>query len=228
MPDLDRLLGFLSGLPPRDIVIALGYVAAIMYVVYERRISLLALAVQYVLLALLLPDDPFRPIKFARMGLGVAVCAILYLSAGRVHGASTRQPDAESAEPVSGISSDGRSARLKSTGFVFRLLILALAALSVSGIWRMSPLGIVPAAIGPTFYGLTLVGLLMVITSLDPLRRGIGLLTLVSGFEAAYLFVESSLMAMALIGVMDILLAVCIAYLSDSWATFVSAGAAER
>jgi hypothetical protein len=57
----------------------------------------------------------------------------------------------------------------------------------------------------------------VILASTDPLRMGIGLLVFINSLEALYLTLESSLLVVALTGLLDILVALAIAYASESW-----------
>jgi hypothetical protein len=75
----------------------------------------------------------------------------------------------------------------------------------------------VPASINLTGYWLVSIGLLLTLTSVDPLRMGFGVLTFVNGFEGIYLYLEQSLVVIGLLGVLNILAALAIATCSESW-----------
>ncbi len=92
-----------------------------------------------------------------------------------------------------------------------------LGALIAYGLWRAYPLFFVPEEITVTSYGLISIGVLLTLTSLDPLRMGLGVLTFANGFEALYLFLEPSLLVMTLVGVVQIILALGVIVCTEAW-----------
>lgn len=220
MSVVDHLSEFLASLAPHQVALVVAAASASLLVIEERRLSLLPLLMQYLLAGPLASSGIYRPVIFARIGLGVAVCLILYVTARHVQ----RELDALARSPANGnkIWHVPIALALRSTGFtgmrvVFRLALVALAGLAAFGIWRAYPLTSVPASINLTGYWLVSIGLLLTLTSVDPLRMGFGVLTFVNGFEGIYLYLEQSLVVIGLLGVLNILVALAIATCSESW-----------
>jgi len=97
------------------------------------------------------------------------------------------------------------------------LNIVALAGLTTYGAWRAYPLAMVPTETNLAGYWLISIGLLLILTSLDPLRMGLGALTIVNGFMGIYVYLEQSLVVISLLAVVNILIALAVSACSESW-----------
>ena len=231
VPSVDRLLDFLASLTPSQVVMGLAIVSALMMIIEERRLSLVPLLIQYILLGLLVGPRFYRPIMFVRAGLGMAICLILYVTAQHVQeelGKLTgpNGPRSLAAGNLGQSQEEGwdsplapawRAINLAGMGSVFRLIVIALGGIMAYGIWRTFPLSFVPAEINLTSYWLICIGLLLILTSADPLRMGFGLLTCINGFESLYLFLEQSLIVIGLLGVADIIIALSVVICAEAW-----------
>lgn len=234
MPALDGLYNLLASLTADQVILGLLVASGLMAVVEERRLSLSALLVQYLLLGALVGPELYRPIAMVRMGLGVAVCLVLYITAWHVERVLHRQhaangqrssastdlpqlwqgPFAPAARPA---SLGGRTPSVRGMGVLFRSMVLLLAVLVAYGLWRTYPLELVPAGVNLTSYLLVSIGLMLTLTSADPLRIGLGVLTFVNGFEGTYLFLENSLVMIALLSVVDMVVAFGIVACAEMW-----------
>lgn len=227
MPALDGFHKLLGSLSADQVILGLLVASGLMVVVEERRLSLSALLVQYLLLGVLVAPELYRPIATVRMGLGVAVCLVLYITAWHVEGALRRQPAGNNGLPQTwparAAGAGGQTPPVRGMGALFRFMVLLLAVLIAYGLWRTYPLDIIPAGVNLTSYLLVTIGLLVALTSADPLRVGLGVLTFVNGFEGTYLFLENSLVIVALISVIDIVVALGIVACAEMW--LVSLGA---
>jgi hypothetical protein len=173
----------------------------------DRRLLVVPLALQYVLVASLVGPLIGLPLFGIRLTLGVAITAIMYITATSMESPLRRRPAA-------GQTQGAVAASAPQMGPVYRLLTLGLAALLAAGFWSGSPLPDLPSAV--VLCALWL-GASVILTSTDPLRMGIGLLVFINSLEALYLTLESSLLVVALTGLLDILVALAIAYASESW-----------
>jgi hypothetical protein len=211
-----------------QIILGLVVACGLMVVVEERRLSLAALLAQYLLLGLLVGPELYRPIVLVRIGLGVAVCLVLSITAWHVErvlrhqAASAALPSVWPGSPVPMEHTDTQAAvahasPTRSMGTLFRCMVLLLAILVAYGLWRTYPLAMIAAAVGLTSYLLVTTGLLVTLTSADPLRMGLGILTFINGFEGAYLFLENSLVMLALLIVVDIIMALGIVACAEMW-----------
>jgi hypothetical protein len=210
----------LRSITPLQIALGLTALSIVMLVIQDRRFSLVALLMQYILLGSLIEARVYSYLVVARVGLGIAICLMLYISATRVQH-DLRQLRATGASekhswpmPLArGVLGPG----LAELPPIFRLLAMCLGALIAYGLWRAYPLTFIPQEIAITSYGLIAIGLLLTLTSLDPLRMGMGLLIFVNGFVALYLFLEQSLVVMTLVGVIEIILTIGIVICTEAW-----------
>lgn len=224
MPALDGLYDLLTALSADQVILGLLVASGLMVVVEERRLSLSALLVQYLLLGALVGPALYRPVATVRMALGVAVCLVLYITAWHVEstlrsrqGEAAGLPQLYQGPQDAGAWITGGMPRNGGMGAVFRFMVLLLAGLVAYGLWRVYPLGIVPPGVSLTSYLLVVIGLLVTLTSADPLRIGLGVLTFINGFEGTYLFLEHSLVMMALLSVVDIIVALGIVTCAEMW-----------
>jgi hypothetical protein len=176
----------------------------------NRRFIMVPLAVQYILVAFLVSPRVAEPLFAIRLTLGVAISAILYITANRMEGllGDGRSIPVEHARNRSAIQEMGPS---------FRVLALGLGALLAFGIWSGTSFPVLPVELSLTAFWLSAVGLCLLIVSSDPLRMGIGILVFINGAEAAYFTLEASLLVVATVGMVDILVALAIAYVNENW-----------
>ncbi len=220
MPVLDGLYKLLASLSADQVILGLLVASGLMVVVEERRLSLSALLVQYLLVGALVGPGLYRPIAIVRLGLGVAVCLVLYITAWHVERALGHRHATPNHQPSIWPRPLGPAAQAVSVGgmgALFRLIVLVLAMLVAYGLWTAYPLDLVPTGVNLSSYLLLVIGLLMAITSADPLRMGLGVLTFVNGFEATYLFLENSLVMIALLSVVDMVVALGIVVCAEMW-----------
>jgi len=135
--------------------------------------------------------------------VGALVCVVLYLTARLV---DVREQDAaeDSRLPFSTARAD----------FAFRLLAVLFAGLVVYNLSTRYPLPEVPSDIGLACYWLASLGLLALMLTEEPLKAGLGILTLMAGFELFYSALESSLSVAGFLGIANFLTALAIAYLA--------------
>ena len=107
-------------------------------------------------------------------------------------------------------------------GLPFRLLAVVLTGLVASSVLNSYPLPEMPRDISFACYWLALIGLLAMILTAEPLKAGLGLLTFMAGFELFYAALESSLSvadllrAVGLLGIVNLFMALAIAYLASA------------
>lgn len=210
----------LRSVTPLQITLGLTALSVVMLVVQDRRFSLVALLMQYILLGSLVEARVYSYLSIARLGLGIAICLMLYISASRVqHDLRELRATGASAKhawptPLArGVFGTG----LAELPPVFQLLAMCLGALVAYGLWRAYPLTFIPQEVAITSYGLISIGLLLTLTSLDPLRMGMGLLIFFNGFVVFYLFLEQSLLVITLVGVIEIMLTVGVIICTEAW-----------
>lgn len=209
-------LSFLRGTPAAYVVLITGLVIA---VVWDWRLALLALAVQYVAAGLLFVDVLEPRLAIVKLFVGVFICLILYFAARQASMLQeTEQADQVSADTGSADTrSDGESGRGERTTLAFRTflaLMVALAALALSGRagYRLPA---VPAHVNLAIYALAGMGLLLLALTTRPLTAGMGLLMVMSGFELFYNTLDQSTSMLILLAAANMILALTISYLAQ-------------
>ncbi len=204
----NALFETLSTLTVRQIVIGLAVVSVLLLVIEERRLALLPLLGQYLLLGSLVAAAVFSYIMLVRMAVGLAICLMLYVSAQHVEHEMARL-SSRGLRNTLGLSSD--------VGTLFRLLTCVIGGMIAYGLWRNYPIPDLSPELGLASYWLMTIGLLMTLTSSDPLRMGYGVLTLLNGFSCFYIFIERSLFVIGLLGFIDIVAALAVVIGTEAW-----------
>jgi len=96
----------------------------------------------------------------------------------------------------------------------FRLFVALLAAVISYALASRYAFVEQPEGIAHACYWLVAIGLLTVTLTRDPFKVGLGLLTFEAGFEVFFSTFEKSLSVAALLGVVNFLIALAIAYLT--------------
>lgn len=213
IPTIEELLarfGFLS-----DTVGAWGVVitAVILIVVQDWRVSIMALAVQSVLLGLLFTQVMAPVLAGVQIVLGLLACLVLALTARHV-GWGRRE-----ARPIARPSGPGRYysvQRWLPTGLPFRL-VAALMCVAAAYTLSRRPGYQLPEVvdfINLASYMLMTLGLLALGLTEEPLKAGLGLLTFLSGFELFYFALEQALVLIGFFGAATLLIALATAHLT--------------
>jgi hypothetical protein len=242
-------LSALSGLPSTTVLTALVITASLLVIVEDWRVLNLLLGIEYLLIGALLivaQIDGF-PVVLAivKSLVGVMIVPALYISARRARwgktasdvdpigqGASTRA-DSEDVEtparpPLSPPRQMGGMTRgrgwLRAPGLALRTIVAVLGAAVALSLALRSPVQFITpqsAARDLTIAVFVLVaqGTLNVALSENPLKVGLGLLTVIAGFELLYTPVEPTFLIVALLGVVNLLIALAFSYLIAAWAT---------
>ena len=185
-------------LTPGRAVVGIVAASTLVLLLRERRLALLLLLVQYLLIGLLIGSRLYRPIILVRAGLGVAICMILYITAGHVQDyfsrtnprplrrwlrlgwhtiqGGARGDDASLSEPAQQATLADRA----DMGFIFHLLVVSLGGLVAYGLWRAYSWPFLPTEANLIAYWLMLTGLFSALVGGDPLRVGFGLLTFIT------------------------------------------------
>jgi hypothetical protein len=177
----------------------------------NRRLVVVPLMLQYVLVAALLAADASQPVFLIRVTLGVAISTILYITGHHM----TRNLAAQHRST----QGEGRVRALFPPRMValFRLVALLWAMLMAFGLWHAYPVANLPPLLTLAAMVLLLVGPMLAIVSSDPLHVGVGALVLLTGFEAVFLSLETSLLVVALLGTLDVLVALTVSYNCERW-----------
>ena len=182
--------------------IGLGVVSLITVVVVDRPLAIGLLFLQYLLLALLLDPWLHTTVTLLRLCQGLAICLILLVTAGQAQSACARA---------------GLPGVRRWEGLSLRVAAAAVCGLLAYGLMRAFPRAILHPDLNFAFYWLLCGGLVSLLISERPSHAGIGLLTLINGFEVLYLSLEKSLLVMGMLGIINILLALAIAFYAENW-----------
>ncbi len=228
MPTLLDVLAKFSFLTTTPAIVGLVITASFIVVISDWRFSLAALSVQYVLVGLLLTRLIQPQVAVIKVLIGALVCVVLYLTARLVDARGKEsvleREDAEhghSRHPASATSNIQLPTFKTRAGallpdFAFRLLVTLFVGLAVYSLSRRYPLPEIPSDIGFACYWLASVGLLVLMLTEEPLKTGMGLLTLITGFELFFSVLERSLSVVGFLGIANFLIALAIAYLAPS------------
>ena len=208
MSTLSEVIARLSFLTASPAVVGLVVTASLIIMVRDWRASLAALLAQYLLLGFLLTRLIPLEVATVKTLIGALICPILYLTARRGRWGRQRDKDRPSPLPTGW--------EVFPVGLPFRLLAVVLMGLVASSLLESYPLPEVPRDIGFACYWLALVGLLVMILTAEPLKAGLGLLTFMAGFELFYAALESSLSVVGLLGIVNLFMALAIAYLASA------------
>jgi hypothetical protein len=164
----------------------------------NRRLALGLLVVQYAAVTLLSAQFIALNIVAVKLAGGLIACSILGVTLARL-------PQ----------TTNGRESGIIPAGRSFRLISVLLVAVAGWGLSRDRWMGILTlessASLGSAL--LMTLGLLQLGTNDSPFRVGLGILTVLSGFEIAYASVEPSLAVLALLAMVHIGIALTVSYL---------------
>jgi uncharacterized MnhB-related membrane protein len=205
MPTLADVLAFLSAVPTTTALLILAVAACAMVITRDWRLSIFALTLHYVLASLLLTRIIRSDIAMVKMLVGATICVTLYITARRTSEGSPASPDSQ---PSSRLS------LYLESGWPFRLLVAILGlALAGSAATRLG-LPSAPPEIALACFVLFTQGLLTLSLADEPLKGGLGLLTIIIGFDLFYSGVEQSLIVVGLLGLVNFSIALAVAYLT--------------
>jgi hypothetical protein len=208
VPTLSEVIARLSFLTASPAVAGLVLTASLIIVVRDWRVFLAALLAQYLLVGFLLTRLITPQIATVKTLVGALICPILYLTARRVRWGRHRNKDRVSTLPTGW--------EVFRVGLPFRLLAVVLTGLVASSLLNKCPLPEVPSDIGFACYWLALIGLLAMISTAEPLKAGLGLLTFMVGFELFYAALESGLSVVGFLGIVNLFMTLAIAYLAST------------
>jgi hypothetical protein len=178
--------------------IAVALTGALLILSDNRRLLLATLAVQYILVAWLASLSLPLQVAAAKLVAGLLACAIISVALANI-----------------GWSRQFMMPETIPSGMVFRIIAVCLVFLAAFGLggdlWSTLPNITTVASYGSTF--LIALGLLQLGFQEESVKVGIGLLTIISGFEVAYTTIEPSLAVMALLATVHLGIAVVVSYL---------------
>lgn len=228
MPTLPEVLIYLQFIRFEAILLGLFITASIILIAQNWRFLILALLLQYVLVGIALSRLVRPDIAVLSVLIGAFICPILFISARQVlisplavYDFSGQKDNGDQSGQwwrnvsISTLLMGPDRARLTATGFSFRLFTGLLIILITFSLSNSFPLPNLPSTITTTVYWLILAGLFTIIlTSKEPMKVGIGLLTGLTGFSLLYMTIENSLLLTGMWGSVNLLIALAIGYLT--------------
>lgn len=224
MPLLQELLSRLVSLAAMPAGIGAMIAASLLVISRDWRLNVLALAAQYFFITLLMTQVVRVEMAAVKGLIGWVICLVFYMteqqaqSLGRAGGASET------------LSLEGWfGARLKlwrrqgiSNQAAFGFLGVVLVGTVVYALSSIVSLPQLSRGLSLVCYFTVGVGVLLLGLSEDPLRVGVGLLTVLSGFDLFYVALEPSLVVTGLLGSISFVVALGTAYVKASQANLES------
>lgn len=214
MPTLVDLLARVSFLAAMPAVAGVLVTAGLLVVSRDWRLNVMALAVQYFFVVLLLSSSRLIRLEVAAVKglIGWLICMVLYMTERRAS-AFGQLATAEGATESPRLHRWIISAR---ASFCLLAGILVAVAAYTAALRFPLPEPEVPRDITLACYLLGGLGLLLIGLMEEPLQVGLGLLTFLSGFDLFYVALEPSLAVAGLLGAVSFLVALAVAYLRTS------------
>ena len=216
MPNILDFLEFLSFLQGTLGVIVVLLTAAIIFVVRDWRLSLFALAVQYLVIGLLFAELLLPHMAFMKVIVGLFITLMLYIAARQVNWGNL--PEDVSPEEAVQLNKD-RLIRLGPymlpTDTPFRLILAVTIGLLVVGISQrpLLQLPVVSDDLNTVIIGLAAYGLVGMSLTTEPFKAGLGLLMFMTGFELFYSSLEQSAAMLVMLATVNLVLTLAISYL---------------
>jgi len=213
------ILKTLSAVPATAAMIGLLIAAGLVVILVNWRLLILALGVQYLLLGLMLTRAVPLELAAVKALVGIIICPVLYITARRVKwGRLDEDEETEEDKPHS------RLGWLISPGLPMRLIVTLLGVVLSLSLALRNPLPIAGDPITSRdltigIFSLLLLGLLNAALNENPLKTGLGVLTMLAGFELFYTVIEPTLTIVGLLGLTNLIIALAISYLTTAWAT---------
>ncbi len=211
----------IATLPGTAVLISLLIASALLVVLVNWRLLIVVLGLQYIFIGLMLTR--VVPIELAAVKalVGIMICPVLYITARRVNWG---RPGEEADEKTDADRLRRRWWHIVGAGWPVRVIVAVLALAISIGLASRSPLPIVAdqtlsrdLTIGA--FSVILLGLINAALAENPLKVGLGLLSIFAGFELFYTAVEPTLTIVGLLGLTNLFLALAIAYLTTAWAS---------
>jgi hypothetical protein len=214
METLGDLLTALVSLSHLELMLGLLITGAVILVLEDWRLNLWALMAQFVLVGVLLARVIPLRVALIKVVIGSMACVILYLTARRMHWGKGKEANHGYRELILA----GHDAFFMNLWF--RLPVALFAAVVSYALGSRHPFVDQPYGISEACYWLVSVGLLIVVLARDPFKVGLGLLTFQAGFGILLATFEKSLSVAALVGMVNLLIALAVAYLTATQTAF--------
>ncbi|MGQ9598032.1 MAG: hypothetical protein ACUVWZ_01305 [Anaerolineae bacterium] len=207
MQNLFGVFNFLTGVPTLfGVLLASGTI----FLTTDWRLSLTALSVQYVCVALLLTRSIQSEIVILKALTGVLAVSILYITVRRVQ--EERGLLSEQGEPPH-VFKQGLADQNGSLGFLLRLLASILVVLALVQGFKSFDFPWVPAHFAFVALWMGGFGGLGLVLSSEPIRVATAILTILAGTDLLYAALESSLALVGLWSAMTLVTALAFSYL---------------
>lgn len=209
MPTFAELLTQLSFLAASRAALGVLITAGVLVVILDWRVSVFALACQTILAGLLFSQVLPPQIAGVKVVVGLLICLQLFVTARQIGRRKLAAAPEEAAQPA--------SPSIVPTGLPFRIVAAAMVAVLA---WQASllpelALPEVSSDVGTATIGLLALGLLGLGLTEEPLKAGMFLATVLTGFELYYAAVEPALAVMALLAAMDFAVVLGACYLAN-------------
>lgn len=215
MPSITDLARLFTSVSAFQQVLGLVIAVSLVVLLADWRVSLLALAGQYILVAMLLSSLIPLQIAAVRMIAGGLVALMFYITARRTQPRKRRQRQRNPQEDYYDEFDDGAPRGIFWTNLPFRVIGLALVTLSVIVLSQQFVLLDAPLLFWATGLWLAAGGMLIIAVTRDALKMGMGLLFFTSGFGILYLSIDSSLLIYALLVISDLVIALAISHIAS-------------
>ncbi len=221
LPTLTELIESLSFLGDLPAAAGIVLTALLLIILRDWRWSLITLTVQYLLCAWILTQvfesDIAPAIAAIKVMSWMIICLVLYLSARQVAWGSPREKDHNSEGSDKVVPQDMKVGRwVLPTGALFRLLIGLMTTIAILFTLNRGDLALpgLPPHINLASVSLMTMGLLALGLTEEPLKAGIGLLTLMSGFGLYYHSLEQGITVITFLVAVDFMIVAISAYLT--------------
>ena len=218
------VLSALAGLPSTTVLIALIVASSLLVVLADWRVLNLILGIEYLLIGAFLVVSQIEgfPAELAivKALVGIMIVPMLYISARRARWG--KSPDETEEEEIADVP-PMRFGWLRSPGLALRGIIALLGVAVALSLALRNPIEITASQtssrdITIATFVLIAQGTLNIALNENPLKVGLGLLTILAGFEAFYTVVEPTLLVVALLGLLNLVIALALSFLITAWA----------
>ena len=217
---LDHLRGF----PAAYAVIG---AAAVIAILWDWRVSLLALATHYLAISLLYVEVLEPRLAVVKLLVGLFVCVMLYLTGRQIddyHRIVERRRQQERRSTLRRL----REVELWKVATLLARIVLTIILILLLGAVAREPayrLPAIPAPVNLTVFIVAGLALLSLSLKPSPLQSGVALLLLMSAFELFYSALDQAVLTLILLAAANLLIAVGITFLAQAQALSANAPA---